>query len=293
MAIGKASGFLNRPNILHNKDGIAVTALRLKPTVRIVPNLHSGNFAVRIIARLATKHEHDHIHPSTTQMSYIKVRQECHLTPRGWRDSIDQLPPGLSICKRCGVRFMIAHLFALLFASIANAQTATVSVYAPPMPVLKKGVGLWQCQREVCVVTVVYSDGKKLSTRAPIGIPVNEAVIPVTWVRGTIKRVVDPCVCEGVLDNGDKITINLPREPVVFSRLEKQGLRLRVVVVAVPIDCPTVLTRSNGERFEGSVTFLACEAHGIGRGARLADATTTPDAVLTLVPEAKKIAATD
>ena len=161
------------------------------------------------------------------------------------------------------------------------------------MPVFKKGVGLWQCQREACVVTVVYSDGKKLSIRAPIGIPVNEAVIPVTWIRGTIKKVVDPCVCEGVLDNGDKIIVNLPREPVVFSRLEKQGLKLRVVMIAVPIDCPTVLVRSNGERFEGAVTFLACEAHAVGRGLRLVDATMTPDAVLTLVPGAKKVAATD
>ena len=182
---------------------------------------------------------------------------------------------------------MIAILFALVFASVASAQTATVSVYAPPVPVLRKGVGLWEAQREVCVVTVVYSDGKKHTTRAPIGIPVNEAIIPATWVRGISNRVVDACVCEGVLDNGDKITINLPPEPVVFSRVERQGLRLRVVVVAVPIDCPTVLTRSNGERFEGTITFLACEVHAIGRGTRLADATTTPDAVLTLIPEAK------
>ncbi len=209
-------------------------------------------------------------------------RQKYHLDPRFRGD-----------CKRCVMRFMIALLFALLFVSIASAQTATVSVYAPPMPVLKKGVGLWEAQREACVVTVVYSDGKKLSTRAPIGIPVNEAVIPVTWVRGTIKKVVDACVCEGVLDNGDKIVINLPREPVVFSGLERQGLRVRVVMVAVPIDCPTVLTRSNGERFEGTVTFLACEAHAVGRGVRLADATTTPDAILTLVTGAKKSAATD
>src|SRR5271170_6735225 len=108
------------------------------------------------------------------------------------------------------VRFMIAFLWALLFAGIADAQTATVSVYAPPMPVLKKGVGLWEAQREVCVATVVYSDGKKHTTRAPIGIPVNEAIIPETWVRGIFHRAVDACVCEGVLDNGDKIVINLP-----------------------------------------------------------------------------------
>lgn len=114
-----------------------------------------------------------------------------------------------------------------------------------------------------------------------------KAVIPVTWVRGISNRAVDACVCEGVLDNGDKITINLPREPVVFSRTERQGLKLRVVVVAVPIECPTVLTRSNGERYEGAVTFLACEAHTVGRDIRLADATTTPDAVLTLIPGTK------
>jgi hypothetical protein len=197
---------------------------------------------------------------------------------------------GLLTCKRCGMHFMIALLFALLFAGIATAQTATVSVYAPPMPILKKGVGRWQAQRETCVVTVVYSDGKKHTTRAPIGIPVNEAVIPATWVRGISNRAVDECVCEGVLDNGDKIMINLPREPVVFSRLERQGLRLRVVVVAVPIECPTVLERANGERYEGTVKFLACEAHAVGQGARLADATTTPDAVLTLVPGAENIA---
>ena len=183
---------------------------------------------------------------------------------------------------------MIALLFALLFADFASAQTATVSVYAPPMPILKKGIGLWEAQREVCVVTIVYSDGKKLTTRAPIGIPVNEAVIPVTWVYGTFNRAVDPCVCEGMLDNGDKISINLPREPVVLSRLEREGSRLRVVVVAVSIECPTVLVRSNGERFEGIVTFLACEAHAVGRGVRLADATTTLDAVLRLVPASKE-----
>jgi hypothetical protein len=207
-------------------------------------------------------------------MSFSKKRQQSHLATRGWRGSI-------------------ALLFALLFADIASAQTATVSVYAPPMPVLKKGVGLWQAQREVCVVTVVYSDGKKHTTLAPVGIPVNEAVIPATWVRGIANRAVDACVCEGVLDNGDKITINLPREPVVFSRLQRQGLRLRVVVVAVPIDCPTVLVRSNGERFEGTVRFLATEAPAVGRGVRLADATTTPDAVLMLIPGAEKIAGPD
>ena len=207
-------------------------------------------------------------------MSLAKERRQYHLVPRGWRG-------------------LIALMFALLFASVASAQTATVSVYAPPMPILKKGVGLWEAQREVCVVTVVYSDGKKHSTRASIGIPVNESVIPATWVRGILNRSVDACVCEGVLDNGDKITINLPREPVVFSRLERQGLRLRVVVVAVPIDCPTVLVRSNGERFEGTVTFLACEAHAAGRGVRMADATTTPDAVLKLVPVTSKAATSD
>ncbi len=195
--------------------------------------------------------------------------------------------------KRQPYHFMIALVFALLFASIAGAQTATVSVYAPPMPVLKKGIGLWEAQREACVVTVVYSDGKKHTTRALIGIPVNEAVIPETFVRGISKKVVDACVCEGILDNGDKITINLPREPVVFSRLERQGLRLRVVMVAVPIDCLTVLTRSNGERFEGTVTFLACEAHAAGRGVRMADATTTPTAILTLIPGPKKSMPTD
>ena len=101
------------------------------------------------------------------------------------------------------------------------------------------------------------------------------------------RRAVDPCVCEGVLDNGDKIVINLPREPVVFSRLKRQGLRLSVVVVAVPIDCPSVLIRANGERFEGIVTFLACEAPTVRRGVRLADATTTVGGVLTLVPGEK------
>ena len=202
-------------------------------------------------------------------MSLSNERQAYRLALRGWRHSI-------------------SLVFAMLFASVASAQTATVSVYAPPMPILKKGVGLWEAQREACVVTVVYSDGKKHSTLAPIGIPVNESVIPATLVRGISKRAVDPCVCEGVLDNGDKITINLPREPVVFSRLEKQGLRLRVVVVAVPIDCPTVLIRSNGERFEGTVKFLACEAHAVGRGIRMADATTTPDAVLKLITGAEK-----
>jgi hypothetical protein len=226
-------------------------------------------------------------------MPFRTERHEYHLAPRGWRVSIERQSFGPFAGKVCRMRFMIALLFALLFAGIANAQTATVSVYAPPMPVLKKGIGLWEAQREACVVTVVYSDGKKHTTRAPIGIPVNEAVIPETWVRGISKKVVDACVSEGVLDNGDHIKINLPREPVVFSRLERQGLRLRVVMVAVPIDCPTVLTRSNGERFEGTVTFLACEAHAAGRGIRLADATTTPDAVLKLVPVAEKVAATD
>jgi hypothetical protein len=109
-------------------------------------------------------------------MSLSKERQEYHLATRGWPASI-------------------ALLFVLLFAGIASAQTATVSVYAPPMPVLKKGVGLWEAQREVCVVTVVYSDGKKHTILAPIGIPVNEAVIPATWVRGIANRAVDPCVC--------------------------------------------------------------------------------------------------
>src|ERR1700688_1601157 len=99
------------------------------------------------------------------QMSLTKEWQEYHLAPHGWRASM-------------------SLFFALLCASVAGAQTATVSVYAPPMPILKKGVGLWEAQRVACVVTVVYSDGKKHSTLAPIGTPVNESVIPATWVRG-------------------------------------------------------------------------------------------------------------
>lgn len=180
------------------------------------------------------------------------------------------------------MRLMLVLLLSLV-TSQASAQTATVSVYAPPMPIYKHGIGLWQAQRETCVVTVTYSDGKRLSAVAPVGAPVNDAIIPATWVRGVLHKAVDPCVCAGTLDNGDIIVINLPREPVVFSRLERVRLRVRVVVVALPIDCPTALTRSNGEVYTGTVHFNATEAHAVGRGARLADATTTPSAILTLV----------
>jgi hypothetical protein len=237
----------------------------------------------RIASTVTHQKPQRHSFKKGNPMSLRKERQEFHLAPHGWRDSIDQQPFGSFTGKRRGMRFMIALLFAMLFAGTASAQqTATVSVLAPAMPVLKKGIGMWEAQREACVVTVVYSDGKKHTTRAPIGIPVNEAVIPETFVRGVFKKAVDACVSEGVLDNGDHIKINLPREPVVLSRLERRGLKLSVVMVAVPIDCPTVLTRSNGERYEGIVTFLACEAHAVGRGARLADATTTPDAILKI-----------
>jgi len=207
-------------------------------------------------------------------MSLRKEWQEYHPITRRWRDSI-------------------ALLCALQFTSIASAQTATVSVYAPPMPILKKGVGLWQAQREACVVTIVYSDGKKLSTRAPIGIPVNESVIPATSVRGVFHRAVDACICEGVLDNGDKITINLPCEPVVFSRPARQGLKVGVVMVAVPIECPTGLVRSNGERFEAPWRFWLAKPTQPDGALGWPMRQTTPDAVLTLIRGAKKIASTD
>src|ERR1700722_6681370 len=101
-----------------------------------MPRLHCGN-------KLGKVHKPQrYTSKKGKQMSLRKERQECCLAPRRWRDSI-------------------ALLFVLLFASVASAQTATVSVYAPPMPIHKKGVGLWQAQRQACVVTIVYSDGKK------------------------------------------------------------------------------------------------------------------------------------
>lgn len=183
---------------------------------------------------------------------------------------------------------MTALVLLLALTIAAHAQTATVSVYAPPMPVVKHRLGLWQAQREDCIVTVVYSDTDKRHTAlARVGVSAGDAIIPATWVRGIVRKSVDSCVASGVLDNGDTIVVCLPREPVAFSRLERCGLRVRVVMVACEIDCPTTLVRKRTElnkeqTYVGIVHFNSCEAHAIGRGVRLADATTTPEAILTI-----------
>lgn len=49
----------------------------------------------------------------------------------------------------------------------------------------------------------------------------------------------------------------------------------------------TAAMAHNPERFEGIVKFLACEAHTVQRGVRMADATTTVGGILMLVPGEK------
>ena len=92
------------------------------------------------------------------------------------------------------------------------------SIYCPPMPILREGIGLFLTAREPCILTL--DDG---TTR--------EVVIPETYVRGRFPhQVVDECV--GV---GEGVIWNLPQEPVTWGVAEP--IETTGTVDGIPFTC--------------------------------------------------------
>ncbi len=159
-----------------------------------------------------------------------------------------------------------ASLILLLFlASVANAQSAKVEVAYPSMPILKKSIGLWECQRVVADVTVHWPDGGKSKLRkVKLKASVDEsgdAEIPATLVRGLMFKSVDACTLRGWLDDGSEIVCELPPEPVRIKRFQ---------VTALAIDCPTTITKWDGTTWQGIVTNPDCITDATGLRSRMA-----------------------
>lgn len=176
-------------------------------------------------------------------------------------------------------------LAVMLFASVAYAQVASVSVYCPPMPVLKKGVGLWQCQLEPTDVTIKYPSGvktmlakkprlMKMGSKSAI-VETGDIDIPATYVRGVFRRAVDPCVGTGKLDDGSEFTMKLPREPVILAGFERVGfLKREPIIIAVAMDAEVVVVKKNGDKWIGFIRFPDCRTHQVSRWERLAEEVT-------------------
>src|ERR1700684_4152324 len=114
---------------------------------------------------------------------------------------------------------IVSVLLLPLFTLPAQAQTGTVRIDCPPMYLRKVGLSpnLWRADRINSTGTVTFSDGKALE------IP---NVIAETYVRRARGETwVDPCQAIGTAVDGSKLTLNLPKEQVVFTRL---GVRTAV-----------------------------------------------------------------
>jgi hypothetical protein len=168
-------------------------------------------------------------------------------------------------------------LFLLCIASPVFAQSANIEVYCPAMQIDKQRLGQWLCANEPCELTIEYPSGRMDAGRARRkaglsgeGLSGDGDIRP-TPVRGLVFRAVDACVLHGTFSDGSKFTCWLPPEPIQFSRFERDRLRIKAVMVAVPIDAPCELVKPDGQKWTGMVRFPACEAHGIDRRTRLAD----------------------
>lgn len=185
-----------------------------------------------------------------------------------WKQALCDL--FIMLLAYAGLLFLV-----LLITGYARGQSAQVEVYAPEMLILKEH-GRWICQQEPLEISITYPGGKMDAARVKRTIAPNIATIPATPVEGFLRKSVAPCIGQGRFSDGSEFTIWLPREPVVFSRIERIGLRWHVVMVAVPIDCPCTLVKANGETWSGSARFDFCEAHWVRYNRKLADATIAP-----------------
>ncbi len=166
---------------------------------------------------------------------------------------------------------LLAVSLALLLAGEAIAQQATVTIDFWAMPIYKDGVGRWHTANEPADLSIEWPGGKMDAGRAKRKATGGTGEIPETPVRGVVFRAVDACELHGTFSDGSTLTMKLPREAVRFSHLERQGLRIKAVMVAVAIDCPTTITRGR-EVWAGIITIPSCEAHSVNGRMRVADA---------------------
>jgi len=157
----------------------------------------------------------------------------------------------------------VSVLLLPLFTLPAQAQTGTVRIDCPPMYLRRVGHNLWRADRIHSTGIVTFSDGTTLQ------IP---NVIEETYVRRARGETwVDPCQAIGTATDGSKLTLNLPCEQVVFTRL---GVR-----TALEMHATGSLQTPDGRRFLIEVTYPACETHWKHPGLRLADALTATGTV--------------
>lgn len=155
------------------------------------------------------------------------------------------------------IRLTIAVLISL--ASIAEGQTVTI--YFHPMPIQRVRPSLWLTAKEVADVQVTFPGEKKIYRLKRGADDKGQATIPPTYSRGIVRRAVDPCLCNGTLDDGSQFSLALPREPV----------RGRI---AISITCTGTITRPIGQVYAMTVRIPACITRWDGLGKRMADAVT-------------------
>ncbi len=134
-------------------------------------------------------------------------------------------------------RLISAVAMLLVDAIFCFAQDGSIVIKCPPMPVLKIRVGLWQCQKEVSDCKVTFKSGEVLDFPA--------FDIPPTYVRGTLRKAVDPCISSGMSADGSILTLNLPREPV-------KGF------VALQMTATGWLTRPSGKKYAATAVYPNC-----------------------------------
>jgi hypothetical protein len=163
---------------------------------------------------------------------------------------------------------LVAVLMLLLWTLPAQAQvtvpstakTGTVRIDCPSMYVRKVGLSpnLWRADRINSTGQVTFSDGTVLQ------IP---NVIASTYVRRALgKTWVDECQAIGTAIDGSKLTLNLPREEVVFTRI---GVR-----TALEMHATGTMHTPDGRQFSIEVTYPACQAQWKRPGLRLAEPVT-------------------
>lgn len=195
-------------------------------------------------------------------------------------------------CGKCGLctahcicastRFIVAILLLLVLPAICAGQEGSVSVYCPPMPVRKVGIGfkLWQCDRIVCVATIRFPASKKKVDDlmpGPFGhgwhwekqkervVAVEEFVIEPTYVHVANLRTayVDACDSTGTAKEGTYFSLRLPREPVVLT-----GLGVRT---ALAITAKGYIVEPDGTEWQAEVTYPDCRTRLVRPGLRIAE----------------------
>lgn len=151
--------------------------------------------------------------------------------------------------------FAVIAAWAFGFSAMAPAQTASVRIYEPAMPVLKQGLTwrLAQAQKEVGDCTIDFGSGEKSWVDN-----FNETIQP-TYVRKTLRgRYVDPCISTGTDSFGGVLTLYLPKERVLFG-------------VAQPMTASGTYTFGK-EVWDASVYYPASRASFDGIGRKMAAA---------------------